>query len=277
MVKVKAFRSSPRFAAHRVQVESAEDLLPLIRNTRELYMTGQAVDEDIVSRERTLVAGWLQRKLQVQFDFPIEVTSESASHHGKVLARFAGAEEPSKSWQRFYSTFHIDHKQNSASMEDGVQVNVWLNLGEQAISDFNLGFLEHAGRIMAGIDLPTTTEEELKEVMIRYQAELTRNQAGKGETPCLLIVKGFAWLRSENLAEGSFASHDHLGSRGMCIIMTSSAAICSTCIIFWHPSFYTNPRHSKSQFLPVSFGPGADLSINWCPSRGPWLFSLPGC
>lgn len=183
LVKVQPFAGEggegpPQFAKERVQVEAADDLLPLITGTKKLYMTGApAGDEEIICRERTLVAQWLQRKLQPQFETPIEVTSASASHHGKVLARFAGSEEPSKSWQRFYSTFHIDHKQNTASMEEGVQVNVWLNLSEQPISDFNLGFLQRAGCIMAGGELPLLTQEDLEEVTIRYQAELTKDQA----------------------------------------------------------------------------------------------------
>ena len=179
LVKVQPFAGEgpPQFAKERVQVEAADDLLPLITGTRELYMTGApAGDEEIICRERTLVAQWLQRKLQPQFECPIEVTSASASHHGKALARFAGSEEPSKSWQRFYSTFHIDHKQNTASMEEGVQVNVWLNLSEQPISDFNLGFLQRAGCILAGGELPLLRQEDLEEVIIRYQAELTKDQ-----------------------------------------------------------------------------------------------------
>ena len=179
LVKVQPFASAPQFAKERVQVEAAEELLPLITGTSEFYMTGAGAagaGEEIICRERALVAQWLQRKLQPQFEGPIEVTSASASHHGKVLARFAGSEEPSKSWQRFYSTFHIDHKQNTASMEEGVQVNVWLNLSEEPISDFNLGFLQRAGCIMAGGDLPLLTQEDLEEVTIRYQAELTKDQ-----------------------------------------------------------------------------------------------------
>ena len=179
-VKVHSFQNPPQFAVERVQVESADDLLPLISGTKELYMTGTQIvgDEEVVSKERRLVAEWLQGKLQPQFEFPIEVTSESASHHGKVLARFAGAEEPSKSWQRFYSTFHIDHKQNSASIEEGVQVNVWLNLTDLPISDFNLGFLERGGKIISGEHLPKLNQEDMEEVMIRYQKELTKKQAG---------------------------------------------------------------------------------------------------
>ena len=105
LVKVQPFAGEggegpPQFAKERVQVEAADDLLPLITGTKKLYMTGApAGDEEIICRERTLVAQWLQRKLQPQFETPIEVTSASASHHGKVLARFAGSEEPSKSWQ----------------------------------------------------------------------------------------------------------------------------------------------------------------------------------
>lgn len=163
-VKVHAFKAPPQFAVQRVQVESADDLLPLIAGTRKLYLTGELredAQDEVISMERSLVAKWLQGKLQPQFDFPIEVTSESASHHGKVLARFAGTEKPSKSWERFYSTFHIDHKQNTALMEEGVQVNVWLNLADQPISDFNLGFLQHAGRILAGGPCSNATSEGL--------------------------------------------------------------------------------------------------------------------
>lgn len=175
-----AFRELPQFAMERVQVESAEDLWPLITGTRELYLKGLDMDEmhsSLVARERGCVAAWLQTKLQPQFACPIEVTSESASHHGKVLARFAGAEEPAKTWQRFYSTFHIDHKQNTASIEEGVQVNVWLNLAEEPISDFNLGFLARDGRMVAGQDLPRLSLEDMNDVSVRYQPNLRGDQA----------------------------------------------------------------------------------------------------
>lgn len=209
-VKVSAFDSPPQFARERVQVEDATDLLPLVSGTRELYLklhlatfssflrvfygfcrssmcsivfakhifrTGGDDADEIVARERRLVAAWLQEKLQAQFSRPIEVTSESASHHGKVLARFAGTEEPSKGWQRFYSTFHIDHKQNTALLEDGVQVNVWMNLSEEPISDYNLGFLARSGHMIKGQQLPNLTQEQLDEVTVRYQAGLRRDQA----------------------------------------------------------------------------------------------------
>ena len=174
LVKVFAFRDPPQFVLDRVQIESAEDLWPLIVGTRDLYLNGVG-EEAVVVEERGFVAAWLQKKLQPQFAFPIEVTSESASHHGKVLARFAGAEEPSKSWQRFYSTFHIDHKQNTASIEEGVQVNVWLNLAEEPISDFNLGFLAKGEHMISGQDLPQL--DHLGDIRVRYQANLRRDQA----------------------------------------------------------------------------------------------------
>ncbi|CAJ1406556.1 unnamed protein product [Effrenium voratum] len=175
-VRVEAFgEAKPRFAEQRVQLEPSGDLLPLIPRTRAaLYEDGDVVDAE----ERALVAHWLQQKLQPQFDFPVEVTAESASHHGKVLPRFAGCEcSPGKNWQRFYSTFHIDHKQNCATMEEGVQVNVWLNLSERPISDFHLGFLEQRGAMLAGKDLPHLTQEDLQEVAVRYQALLGKDEA----------------------------------------------------------------------------------------------------
>ena len=142
-----------------------------------ILRTGGDDGDEVVARERRLVAAWLQEKLQAQFSRPIEVTSESASHHGKVLARFAGTEEPSKGWQRFYSTFHIDHKQNTALLEEGVQVNVWMNLSEEPISDYHLGFLARSGHMIEGQQLPYLTEEQLDEVTVRYQAGLRRDQA----------------------------------------------------------------------------------------------------
>ena len=154
-----------------------------IEATRSLYLKSaglrdQVGDCDVDTAEaRANVARWLQGKLQSQFGFPVEVTTDSASHHGKILARYAGTDEPSRNWQRNYTTFHIDHKQNTAGLEDGVQVNVWLNLADEPISDFALGFLELGGSMVAGKDLPSMTQKEVENLTVRYRAGLTKDQA----------------------------------------------------------------------------------------------------
>ena len=195
-VKVRQFVCGPTFSEHRVQVECAKDLLPLIEETRIRYLRSAGLTEagadkmeaaeagaDVAglaggeSAERAHVARWLSQKLQPQFPFPIEVTTESASHHGKILARYAGTDEPARDWQRNYTTFHIDHKQNTASLEEGVQVNVWLNLSDEPVSDFALGFLELGGCMIEGKDLPSLTQQEVDQVMVRYRAKLTKDQA----------------------------------------------------------------------------------------------------
>ena len=186
-VRVREFdNSGPIFAEHRIQVECAKDLLPLIEGTRQRYLMRlrcaeleeeAAGDvENVSAEERKHLAGWLARKLQPQFAFPIEVTTDSASHHGKVLARYAGTDEPARDWQRHYTTFHIDHKQNAASLGEGVQVNVWLNLMDEPISDFALGFLELDGRMIAGNELPLLTQHEAEQLIVRYKAGLAKDQ-----------------------------------------------------------------------------------------------------
>lgn len=163
-VRVREFdNSGPIFAEHRIQVECAKE-----------EAAGDV--ENVSAEERKHLAGWLARKLQPQFAFPIEVTTDSASHHGKVLARYAGTDEPARDWQRHYTTFHIDHKQNAASLGEGVQVNVWLNLMDEPISDFALGFLELDGRMIAGNELPLLTQHEAEQLIVRYKAGLAKDQ-----------------------------------------------------------------------------------------------------
>jgi len=180
-VNVSEFHGSPTFAKHRIQIENTSELLPLVQSTIDLCMGTLVVDEEernsIFASERRRILGWLHERLQPQFEVPIEVSEGSASHHGKILARFAGVEEPAKFWNRHYTTFHIDHKQNTAELDAGIQVNVWVNLTAKPISDFNLGFLEKAGQIIPGQQLNILKDEDFADVVVRYQPYLTNEHA----------------------------------------------------------------------------------------------------